>query len=82
MKQDFIYTDERVLYRYESRILVDRDLLTIPKDRLAGKQVTFVYHNTKTGRESVKTFAWEQAISLAERRWIDRRYKNYEFIIY
>ena len=46
------------------------------------KDVTFVYINVKTGKETECHFPLEYAIKLAEERANDKRYKNFEFYIY
>lgn len=43
--------------------------------------VTFTYMNTKTGKETEKKMTYRHALSLAQDRARDRRYKNYEYII-
>lgn len=79
-KQDFIHCGTQVYFVESSRILVNRDLLTIPRDQRG--DVTFTYLNTRTGKESEKPgFTYEQALALAERRSCDGRYRNFIFII-
>ena len=46
------------------------------------KDVTFVYINVKTGKETERHFSLEYAIKLAEERANDKRYKNFEYYIY
>ena len=79
-KQDFIYWGSQVYYVESSRILINRDLLTIPRDQRG--EVTFTYMNTRTGKTSEKPgFTFQQATDLAERRSLDGRYRNFIFII-
>ena len=48
---------------------------------LMNEWVTFTYMNTKTGKETEKKMTYRHAISLAQDRSRDGRYKNYEYII-
>ena len=48
---------------------------------LMNELVSFTYMNTKTGKETVKKMTYRHALSLAQDRVRDRRYKNYEYII-
>lgn len=48
---------------------------------LMNELVTFTYMNTKTGKETEKKMTYRHALSLAQDRARDRRYKNYEYII-
>ena len=48
---------------------------------LMNELVTFTYMNTKTGKETEKKMTYQHALSLAQDRARDRRYKNYEYII-
>ena len=43
--------------------------------------VIFTFVNTKTGKETEKKMTYRHALSLAQDRARDRRYKNYEYII-
>lgn len=80
MALDFIYTANAVYALIDNRIMVNRNILTIPANRIG--EVTLIYRNTKTERESKRTMhTLTEAVSLAERRSLDGRYKNFEFII-
>ena len=48
---------------------------------LMNELVNFTYMNTKTGKETEKKMTYRHALSLAQDRARDRRYKNYEYII-
>ena len=48
---------------------------------LMNELVTFTFVNTKNGKETEKKTTYRHALSLAQDRARDRRYKNYEYII-
>lgn len=68
-------------FTWANRITIAKGLEKPLYDGEYDKIVTFIYINTKTGRETERRFSLQEAITLAEYRRNDKRYKNFEFHI-
>lgn len=71
----------------ERRIFVDEDILLNEYDYLFGdrknKAVIFAYYKPKTDKaHEVKMATYAEAIDFARYRARDKRYRNFEFLIY
>ena len=74
------------MYNVESRVWLSKDIYYNEWHFLYGdrkdEKVTFIYHNIKTGKDTIKPYwNYAYALSLARFRRSDGRYKNYEFHI-
>lgn len=76
------------LQELERNIFVDTDIIQSEYDYAYGNnkdsKVVFVFHNTKTDKSAIRKSIWNyrQALSVARDKKADKRYKNYEYLIY
>lgn len=74
------------MFNVETRIWLSEEIYYHEWDLLYGERkdekVYFVYHNIKTGKDTIKNHLnYAGALWLARTRRSDGRYKNYEFHI-